>query len=342
MKKLNSILPLVFRTLLGAILLLSGILKVIELDNFSDAIEKFNLVSKEFIPFLSYLIPLFEILLGFFLIINFRTYHCSIISMYMISFFTAIVTAKIFEGAEISCQCFGNLSDGQIDWYTILRNSLLIILSLIVALNYYIPSKQKKKDPFLINTSYYKIFFLIKKTIFGLILFFLAVQSIILSYQNRGLKNSLQLLTTKNDVLEVGDTVISSSIVNLDDEEAILEFNSSDSLSLIFIMSTECEPCSLNIPFWITLSEKLKNFKVNIYGIAVNNPVLVKKYFSSKSLNFNTYYINNEDFKINYKGFVTPQTLIIGKSGLVLESITGILDKKKMDTLLKVISLGFN
>ena len=258
---LNNKVSLTFRFVLALILLFSGALKIIDLENFSLAIEKFNLLDKIFIPYITYLIPITEIIMGVFLIFNFKTYHTSIFSMYMISFFTAIVTAKIFEGADINCQCFGNLSDGKIDWSTIIRNIGIIIIGLIVAMTSFKEKPEKelnltKSIRGKFNNNFLVLF---KNLVFSLVFFFLAVQSIILAMQNRELKDIVDTLAMDKDILAINDTVNTTTVINLDNELMELNFETTDSLSLIFIISTKCEPCRLNLPGWSQLTEKVKN-----------------------------------------------------------------------------------
>lgn len=102
--KLNNknILIFALQLLLGSVFIFSGIVKIYDTNAFSEALVNFNLFSGDIIKVLKYAIPLVELLLGVFLIFNFSSSLTSLLVSFILSLFTAIIDAKLFEGEKIS------------------------------------------------------------------------------------------------------------------------------------------------------------------------------------------------------------------------------------------------
>ena len=132
-----NIVATVIRIIFGMVFLYSGIIKFIDLDAFAIALGKFKLLSESQHYILVYTIPIAEILLGLLLILNIKTHMTSQIITFMVALFTAVIIAKIYEGEEISCGCFGNLTEDVIDYKTVLRNFILIMIGISLTSFYY-------------------------------------------------------------------------------------------------------------------------------------------------------------------------------------------------------------
>ncbi len=317
----------ILRILFGVVFIFSAIIKLSDIPSFEEAIKSFNLLSGSLLQISVYAIPIIELLLGISLVLNFNSSIASQLITLMVAFFTAVVVAKLFEGTEISCGCFGELSKDKIDGTTVIRNIVLMIWGITLTIFYQKDVKEEKK-----NTRKSKIIKLVMSTITVTLFFFLGVQSFIFALQNRELKVRLALFTTDRDVLKEDDEVKQFDLIDLEKNEIEINYNTKRK-TLIFILSTNCSPCKENLPNWIQLTNKLKNKKVKILGIALNSFNEIKKYAVENSLNFSTYIPKNEEFKINYKGFLTPQTLLISKQGKVLKSIPGMLNEKQINEL---------
>ena len=114
------------RIILGIVFIFSGIIKFIDLNAFEIALGKFKLFNESQHYILVYAIPIAELLLGLFLLLNIKTYSTSQIVTFMVALFTAVIIAKIYEGEEISCGCFGNFTEDIIDYD---RSHYYIIIS---------------------------------------------------------------------------------------------------------------------------------------------------------------------------------------------------------------------
>ncbi len=90
----------ILRMMVGLIFLFSAITKFIDIETFAIAVSNFKLLNVNWIPIFKYLIPSIEFLLGFLLIINYKSIIVSQIITGVICLFTAIIVAKIFEGED--------------------------------------------------------------------------------------------------------------------------------------------------------------------------------------------------------------------------------------------------
>ncbi len=107
------------RIFFGVVFVLSSVLKFIDINSFSNALTKFHLLSESLVPFFTYSIPSIELLLGLLLVLNLKTDTVAQLTIFLVALFTAVVISKVFEGEQISCGCFGNLTESKIDSTTI-------------------------------------------------------------------------------------------------------------------------------------------------------------------------------------------------------------------------------
>ncbi len=274
------------RILFGLIFIFSATIKLIDIDLFRDAINNFNLINESLLEISVFLVPILELLLGLALVLNFKTSIASQLITFMVAFFTAIVVAKIFEGADISCGCFGEFTSDKIDGFTVIRNIILIIWGILLTVYYGNNSIKTKieKDTKIIskyNTS--RFLKTLQSTLLVTIFFFLAVQTVIFAIQNRELKTRLSLLLTDKDVLNEGDSVKIFTAMDLEENVHKIDYKTEEK-TLIFILSTKCSPCTKNLPNWTKITEKLENKNIRIFGVALNSLEDVKTYDNENDL----------------------------------------------------------
>lgn len=325
------------RIALGAILIFSGIMKFTDLTGFGEAILKFRLLNHLWVPYVKVIIPSIEIGIGIMLITNYKTFFASQAAGWMLAFFTALLIAKIFEGEKISCKCFGSLTSGNIDWSTVLRN-LIMMAAAIGITTFYTPKtgsagKSKKTPGFFDRIAGKEWYGNLKKNLAVTLFFFLAVQSIILSLQNAGLKDNLSLLMMNNETIQPGDKAPDIEAAEINGNKTVLNLTTGK-YSLIYIFSTKCEPCKTNLPNWIKLTDLLKDKGINITGIGVNSPEELQKFTTEHKPNFRIISGDNLKFKSDYKAYTTPQTIVIGKDGKFIKSYPGILNSVNIQKLL--------
>ncbi|MCL6098340.1 MAG: DoxX family membrane protein [Bacteroidetes bacterium] len=81
----------IIRIIFGAVFVLSGSLKLFDLSGFIKSITSFELLPTYLIPIFSYSLPFLELILGFCLIFNYKSFIISNILTYIVAAFTAVV-----------------------------------------------------------------------------------------------------------------------------------------------------------------------------------------------------------------------------------------------------------
>lgn len=313
------------RIIFGLVFVLSSITKFIDLNSFTIALSKFHLLSEGLIPIFTYLIPSIELLFGLLLVINIRVNIISQLTTFLIALFTAVVVSKVFEGEQISCGCFGNLTKGSIDFTTILRNIILLLLGIVSTVYSQKEYFAKKKANITANNSltlsaesyWWKN---LKTTLLVTLFFFLGTQVLIFSFQNRELKKRIYLLTTNRDVLQPKDTTKTFTALDIYGDRKEFDFkNDSNTKVLIYIFSTHCEACKLNNPNWLYLTNNLHNENLKIIGISLDSLFSTRKFIKKYNLNFQVVSSTSDDFKLKFKAFITPQTILLDKKGIVIK-----------------------
>jgi peroxiredoxin len=314
-------------------------MKFMDLNAFSIALGKFKMLNLWQIEFLTYFFPFIEATLGILLLFNIRTSLTGLAATSLLALFTTVIVSKIFEGEEVSCGCFGSLTTDKIDFTTVYRNIIFIAMGVMITSFY----RDNKFHSELIAKLKGKI---ILKNIFNvfliIIFFFLGVQSLIFALQNKELKNRLLLLTTDRDVLKPGEIAKPITVTSLEEKEFYIDYNNNQ-ITLIFLLSTGCNPCKLNIPNWNELANSLKGrADIRIIGISLDSTSAILEYSKKNQILFPIYSVMKDEFKINYKAFVTPQTYLIDARGSVINTWTGILNQNLIDEIFKKLDITQN
>ncbi len=336
-KKIESLVKFI-QIFLGIVFIFSGYTKLADLNLFAEAIANFKILSEQYISFVKYIIPIMEVIIGIGIIFNFKSSFPTFAATLLLSFFTSLIAVKLFEGEEISCGCFGALSHDTLDEYSLLRNIVLIIVSALIAFFYDYKSIQKKKNSnkTSIKNSKYKI---IKNIIFYNIFFFIATQNLIFALQNKGLKTRLALLVNDHNILKKDELVKSFEINSLEDYNILVEYNLENPKStLIFIFKPTCLSCKLNLPNWISLFNKIDTSYVRILPISIADQKTTLKYVVNNNIPFKSFYTKEDRFLLDYKAFITPQTILISNEGKVINIWKGILDKTSIREIINFLT----
>lgn len=95
--------------------------------------------------------------------------------------------------------------------------------------------------------------------------------------------------------------------------------------TIMYVFSVFCSPCKINTANWINLTDTLSFYNLNIIGISIDSLKHTQNFFSENKLNFRTYSTIEDEFMINYKINVTPQTILIDENKKVMKSFPGVL-----------------
>ncbi|MFI3267404.1 MAG: hypothetical protein R3Y51_01680 [Rikenellaceae bacterium] len=133
---MQKLLYIILKTILAITFIFSGFVKAVEpmgtAIKFDEYFLAFNLESLTFLsPFLSIILPAFELLLGMLLLVNIYKKTVGFLTLLFMSFFT-ILTCFIYVFDPVSdCGCFGDafiISNGQ----TLVKNVILLAMALYV------------------------------------------------------------------------------------------------------------------------------------------------------------------------------------------------------------------
>jgi len=327
------------RIFLGGVFVLSGTIKLFNITNFTRDVAALEIIAPEFSSLTAIALITLELLVGVTLCFNILPFYISKLVFFIVAIFTVVVTVKYVEGANVSCGCFGALDADQINILTILRNIILLIWSFLLVEYFYFKKTSARETDTHYSSSFInsiKYFYsAVKKhfissfkiSIAFIMVLFLVIQNISLSNQNRKLKDIVEHNFVDYEGLRAGDTLKSIRVNNLSANQIEIQLTGSN--FLIFLFKTSCEPCIENFDNWIKLSNEIKEKGVTVFAISLDSSAATKKFILEKKSNFPTYYSINDEFKNEFKAYVTPQTVIIDESGTVVENWKGILSAEQ-------------
>ena len=107
MKKYQPWLGLVFRVVLGGVLLVAGLLKYQHLDKSQMAVRAYELLPIALANFLGIVLPFLEIAVGILLIIGAAVRVSAVISGLLMFAFSIGIAQAWARGLSIDCGCFG-------------------------------------------------------------------------------------------------------------------------------------------------------------------------------------------------------------------------------------------
>lgn len=99
----------------GALFVFSGATKLLDINSFTQAVRDFAVVNSALVPFITYSIPVLEIILGGALVLNVRVVAATNSLLALLALFSALMYEKLLEGMKISCGCFGG-PDTSVCW----------------------------------------------------------------------------------------------------------------------------------------------------------------------------------------------------------------------------------
>lgn len=108
---------------------ISGVAKLIDRSAFSSAVEGYDLLPRFMTPFVTYVVPLAEILAAALICLPRVGVAGAILSMTLLFSFGVVVSLNLLRGRrDISCGCFGRSTKAGLSWFLVFRNLALICL----------------------------------------------------------------------------------------------------------------------------------------------------------------------------------------------------------------------
>ncbi|TAL71458.1 MAG: redoxin domain-containing protein [Bacteroidetes bacterium] len=297
------------RIVFSAIFVFSGVVKLFNINDFSNTIISFSIMYTQLAYYIAIIIPVTEIILGLLLFLKIRQLFTLYSFIILITFFTAIVISKYIEGSEISCGCFGDFSSDKISEWTIIRNLVLLFyaISLIIFINDYKIQNNTIKSSIILHE--------LKRIFILIFLVFISIQNLIFAFQNVELKRRVMMLSN-NETLQIGDSVQTLDLITSSNKYSKITYNNYTK-TLFFFFRTTCPPCKNNIEKWNSIYLKAKGKKIQIAGITIDSIDATKKYINEHKILYPVYTADRSDIKMNLKIFLTPLTVLINNKNKV-------------------------
>lgn len=138
------------RTILAAIFLYTGYIKIKEPLQFAVAISGYKLFPDNFIYPIAQYFPWFEIALGILLLIGWKIRYVAGASAALLLFFTVIISVTYLRGIDANCGCFS--FHDKITPKTIARDSIILLPALFLL--WKPTGKQPKTEPAIVGSDH--------------------------------------------------------------------------------------------------------------------------------------------------------------------------------------------
>jgi peroxiredoxin len=171
------------------------------------------------------------------------------------------------------------------------------------------------------------------------LIFFLTIQNLIFAIQNNGLKSRLALLVNDYDILEIGDQVPSFQLSTNNGTTINIEYNMDNAkITLLYLLKPSCSACKENIVIWNNILLNTDSATTRIYAVSIDSLHITHEYEVQNSIPFKLYSNFTDNFLLNYKPFLTPQTILIDKNGIVLSNWKGILTENSANEIIYLLT----
>ena len=134
---LNSPYFLLFaRLCLGGVFLASAITKMMDREGTAVSMSRYPFLPSGFGRFIAYTFPYLELAVGIMLVLGIFTRYTSVVSVGMYILFTGLITYDLTRGQNASCHCFGRLSAEKLTPMAVVRNLVLLAMSVLLFLSF--------------------------------------------------------------------------------------------------------------------------------------------------------------------------------------------------------------
>ena len=162
----------------------------------------------------------------------------------------------------------------------------------------------------------------------------LAAEVVLLASQNRELKGNSSS-QEQEDSLAVGDYLVTRGLQRIQGEA---EINASTT-RVIFIFTTRCPFCKINVPRWNELASHLLKKGVRAVGISLDGPDQTKEFLKEYDLNFTTYCTSGDGkFEKQNRFSRVPKTIVRNPSEQITSIWSAVLSKKSSSEVLSLAS----
>ena len=98
-------ITVVLRIVLGAVFVLSSIGKIINPQDFSDIVRRYNIISELLVPYVAIVLPFVELLTGLLLVVGYKIKASALIVNVLLIAFIVFIIINMFRGETFECGC---------------------------------------------------------------------------------------------------------------------------------------------------------------------------------------------------------------------------------------------
>ena len=121
------------RILLGGIFLWASVTKVPDMAAFAESVANYRIVPPSLVPGVAAAVVGVEIAAGVALVLNVWARAAALVLSTLLAVFTVGLASALARGIDLSCGCFGG--NAPATWWTVLRDVVLLLLALGVAIS---------------------------------------------------------------------------------------------------------------------------------------------------------------------------------------------------------------
>lgn len=133
--KSKIVLINICRYFIAAVLLFSGISKIIDPQTFNEAMNSIGIMNAHIKELTTGLLPIMEVFLGVVLLFNKYSETAMPFVIILFTLFLFFAVYGILIGVEGDCGCFGGILDSSFDYTMVVRNFTLFLMSVILLKN---------------------------------------------------------------------------------------------------------------------------------------------------------------------------------------------------------------
>jgi uncharacterized membrane protein YphA (DoxX/SURF4 family) len=124
---------LLLRLAVGALFIFAGASKIGHAGLFAAQITAFGLVPRPLIAPMALLLPVFEVLLGGYLVLGLYTRVAAIVAGVQLAIFAGAIASAVSRGLSLSCGCFGPSDTTVTSWPEVARDLGFAVVAAFIA-----------------------------------------------------------------------------------------------------------------------------------------------------------------------------------------------------------------
>jgi len=145
--KLHTVLFVILRLVLGGIFILAGVPKILHPAAFAEALYNYQILPNIFVNIVAIVMPWVEVVVGGLLVAGVWMEGAILIYNFLVIAFSCALAFNLSRGLDINCGCFSPTGGDVINMGTILRDVLILCLSLYLFYAVYFRKPEKSKSP---------------------------------------------------------------------------------------------------------------------------------------------------------------------------------------------------